>query len=435
VDQGGTAADLVAAPGDDPTVAALLDTIPVTAEHPRTVVDLPGGLTNRNLKVTTPSATVVVRIPGPGSELLEIDRDAEYRNSTAAAQAGVGPPVVHHRPGHGITVEFLPGRTLTDDDLHDPEILGLVATACRKLHAGPRFVSEFDMFAVQARYREIVATHGFRVPDRYDEFAPTVDRIRVALGTRETVPCHNDLLAGNLLAVPDGAGGEEVRIVDYEYSGNNDPCFELGNIWSEATLPRELLDVLIGAYYGRERPDQVARAQLFALMSQYGWTLWASIMDGSSTLDFDFWEWGMEKYERALATFDGPDLEKLLDAAGGVRGPHRSSGSPRPSNAPGTASGSATRSCSPAPTSTSCSPRAACPSFCLLSSSRRTRSTGSTRCCSAGDATSPPSATPPTRTPPQASRTRTATRPSWPCSIAPWRSASRCSGSAGARSC
>ena len=80
-----------------------------------------------------------------------------------------------------------------------------------------------------------------------------------------------------------------------------------------------LLDVLIGAYYGRERPDQVARAQLFALMSQYGWTLWASIMDGSSTLDFDFWEWGMEKYERALATFDGPDLEKLLDAAGGVR--------------------------------------------------------------------------------------------------------------------
>jgi thiamine kinase-like enzyme len=319
VDQVGTAPDLVAAPGDDPAVAALLDTIPVTAEHPRTVVDLPGGLTNRNLKVTTRSTTVVVRIPGPGSELLEIDRDAEYRNSTAAAQAGVGPPVVHHRPGHGITVEFLPGRTLTDDDLHDPDILGLVATACRKLHAGPRFVSEFDMFAVQARYREIVATHGFRVPDRYDEFAPTVDRIRVALGTRETVPCHNDLLAGNLLAVPDGAGGEEIRIVDYEYSGNNDPCFELGNIWSEATLPRELLDVLIGAYYGRERPDQVARAQLFALMSQYGWTLWASIMDGSSTLDFDFWEWGMEKYERALATFDGPDLEKLLDAAGGVR--------------------------------------------------------------------------------------------------------------------
>ena len=59
----------------------------------------------------------------------------------------------------------------------------------------------------------------------------------------------------------------------------------------------------------------MARARLFALMSQYGWTLWASIMDGSSTLDFDFWGWGMQKYEQALAGFDSPELEELLDAA------------------------------------------------------------------------------------------------------------------------
>jgi thiamine kinase-like enzyme len=308
-------------PDRDPAVTALLDSIAVTAEHPRTVTDLPGGLTNRNLKVVTPSAAVVVRIPGAGSELLEIDRDAEYRNSVAAATAGVGPPVVHHRPGEGITVGFLPGRTLTDEDLHSPDVLALVADACRRLHAGPRFVGEFDMFAVQARYRRIVAEHGFRVPERYDGFAPALARVRAALhppgsGPRHTVPCHNDLLAANLLAVPDGRGGEEVRILDYEYSGNNDPCFELGNVWSEATLPPELLDVLVGAYYGAPRPDRVARARLFALVSQYGWTLWASIMDGSSPLDFDFWAWGLQKYERAAAVFDGPELDRLLEAAG-----------------------------------------------------------------------------------------------------------------------
>jgi thiamine kinase-like enzyme len=305
---------------DDAEVAALLDSIPVTAERPRTVEDLPGGLTNRNLKVTTPSTTVVVRIPGGGSDLLGIDRDLEYRNSVAAAASGVGPPVLHYRPGYGITVGYLEGRTLGDPDLHDPGILAAVATACRRLHAGPRFAGEFDMFAVQARYRRIVAEHGFRLPDRYDEFAPTVERIRAALGPRRhTVPCHNDLLAENLLVVPDGAGGEEVKIIDYEYAGNNDPCFELGNIWSEATLPAPLLDVLVGAYYGSPRPDLVARARLFALMSQYGWTLWASIMQGSSPLDFDFWSWGMQKYERAVREFDGPELEPLLDAAAGAR--------------------------------------------------------------------------------------------------------------------
>ena len=303
----------------DPGLKALLDSLPCTARTPRTVEELPGGLTNRNLKVTNPDGTCVVRIPGAGSDLLGIDRDTEHANSLAAAAAGVGPPVLHYRPGEGLVVGFLPGRTLTDADLHDPAVLRRVAAACRQLHAGPRFTGDFDMFEVQARYRRIVAEHGFRLPERYDEFAPLVARIREALGPRgtelerspsNTAPCNNDLLAANLLD-----DGERVRIIDYEYSGNNDPCFELGNIWSEAALPLPLLDELITAYFGRPRPAQVARARLFAVMSKYGWTLWASIQDGSSPLDFDFWSWGMEKYERAVREFDDPGLDRLLTAA------------------------------------------------------------------------------------------------------------------------
>lgn len=294
----------------DPDLDALLDTIPPTARRPRTVEDLTGGLSNRNLKVTNADGVCVVRLPGAGQSLLGIDREHEFANSVAAATAGVGPRVLHHRPGAGITVAFLPGATLTDTDLHDPAVLTRVAAACRRLHAGPRFVCDFDMVETQARYRRIVAAHGLRLPPRYDEFLPAVARIKDALGPRVMVPCHNDLLAENLLD-----DGEQVKMIDYEYSGNNDPCFELGNIWSEATLPDPLLDVLVTAYYGRPRPDQVARARLFAVLSQYGWMLWASIQDGSSTLDFDFWSWGLQKYDRAVATFDGPRFTDLLDAA------------------------------------------------------------------------------------------------------------------------
>ena len=56
-------------------------------------------------------------------------------------------------------------------------------------------------------------------------------------------------------------------------------------------------------------------ARLFGLVAKYGWTLWAAIQDGGSPMDFDFWSWGMEKYDRAVAAFDGPDLEQLLVAA------------------------------------------------------------------------------------------------------------------------
>jgi hypothetical protein len=50
-------------------------------------------------------------------------------------------------------------------------------------------------------------------------------------------------------------------------------------------------------------------------MSKYGWTLWASIQDAVSDIDFDFWTWGMEKFDRAVEEFDGPDFEALLDQA------------------------------------------------------------------------------------------------------------------------
>ena len=47
-------------------------------------------------------------------------------------------------------------------------------------------------------------------------------------------------------------------------------------------------------------------------MSKYGWTLWGSIQVGISDLDFDFWGWAMEKYDRAVEEFDGPEFEQLL---------------------------------------------------------------------------------------------------------------------------
>jgi len=124
------------------------------------------------------------------------------------------------------------------------------------------------------------------------------------------VPCNNDLLAENFILTPDG-----IRLIDYEYSGNNDPCFELGNVWSESNLSLDQLEQLIAAYYGRPLRHKVARARLWGLMSKYGWTLWASIQDGVSDIDFDFWSWGMEKYDRAVAEFDSPTFERLLEDA------------------------------------------------------------------------------------------------------------------------
>ena len=290
---------------------ALLERIDVFRGRPCTVEPLPGGLTNRNYKVTTPDGAYVLRHSNPSSaDELAVDRRAEYENSVRAAATGVGAPVVDFLPDDGVLViGFLEGETLTDAHFQRPGILPRVAAACRRLHAGEPFVNRFDMFELQADYLGRVRRRGFRLPPGYLDHAGTVARIRDALAVRPEAPrpCHNDLLAANFID-----DGRTVSIIDYEYAGNNDPYFELGNIWSECHLTLDQLEELVAAYDGAPSRSHLARARLWGLMSQYGWTLWASIQDATSPIEFDFWSWGMEKYERAEATFAGPDLERLL---------------------------------------------------------------------------------------------------------------------------
>jgi thiamine kinase-like enzyme len=187
--------------------------------------------------------------------------------------------------------------------------LGKIAESCRRLHAGRRFLHDFDMFEIQRGYVEVVRERGFRLPDRYVDFEPQVRALEAAMRVHPepTVPCNNDLLAENFIEV-DGV----LRLIDYEYSGNNEPTFELGNVWSESDLSLPQLEALVAEYYGQRLRNKVARARLWGLMSKYGWTLWGSIQVGISDLDFDFWGWAMEKYERAVAEFDGPEFERLL---------------------------------------------------------------------------------------------------------------------------
>jgi thiamine kinase-like enzyme len=297
------------------TYDSTLEKVECLRGQEREVEELPGGLTNVNLKVTTAERTVVVRIGQEGSELLAIDREAEHLNSAAAADAGVGAPVIEYVEDPGLlVVGYIEGHTFADDDLRHGGHLTRVAAACRQLHEGPRFVNDFDMFEIQPRYLGIVRERGFRLPDRYEEFADHAQRIRRAFEAHPTptVPCNNDLLAGNFID-----DGEKIWLIDYEYGGNNDPCFELGNLWSEANLTDAQLDELMTAYDGELLRHRVARARLWGLMSKYGWTLWGSIQNSVSKIDFDFWEWAMEKYDRAVAEFDGPDFERLLEQAAG----------------------------------------------------------------------------------------------------------------------
>ena len=286
---------------------SLFDQVPCLRNR-KSVTELSGGLTNRNLLVDDGNAKYVARISSNSSSLLSIDREFEYQNSLLAAQIGIAPPVHDYLAGKGLLViGFLNGKTFSSQDVS--RNIPRIAQSCRVLHSAKPFARDFNMFDIQKSYLEIVQERGFRLPDNYMNYTDQICQMAKAMKVLNegTVPCNNDLLPGNFID-----DGEKIWIIDYEYSGNNDACFELGNIWAESFLELEKLEELVDAYYGTHRPEKVARAWLQALLGKYGWTLWASIQSSVSELDFDFWSWGMEKYELAQTELTSKHFMKML---------------------------------------------------------------------------------------------------------------------------
>ena len=290
---------------------ALLDRIPVVAGFPRSVVELPGGLTNQNLRVTTSTGDYVVRRFRGDEDLLGIDRDAEHLNTRAAAEAGVGAPVLDYRRDLGVLViGYIDGTTYENATFAEPGVVERAGRAIRQLHDGPRFVGDFDMFARQAGYLRTVRESGYPLFDGYESYDDRFHQAEAALAVhaQPTVPCNNDLLAGNF--VDDGT---KVWLIDYEYSGNNDAWFELGNTSTECDLDGDQVEALVAAYGGEPLQEKVARVRLQALVSAYGWSLWGAIQAAASSIDYDFDSWALEHFDKAAQGFSADGFSALLD--------------------------------------------------------------------------------------------------------------------------
>jgi thiamine kinase-like enzyme len=277
--------------------------------------ELSGGLTNTNHLVTVDGVErSVVRIPGASTELLAVDRANERHNAAAAATTGVSPRILEVLEDLDVMViEYVEGTTMAAESLRTPAMAGRIATSLRRLHAGPRFLRDFDMFRLSEFYLRVCDERDVRIPGGFRDHTDDVEAIERVLDRRPlpSVPCHNDLLAENYID-----DGEQLWIVDFEYSGNNDPTFELGDTAQECAFDPDLRAALCEAYFGEATPALLARMELQAVMADVGWTLWAAIQAEISTIDYDFWGWAVERWDRARSMFGAGGFGRLLADAG-----------------------------------------------------------------------------------------------------------------------
>lgn len=248
---------------------------------------------------------------------LMVPMEHLIHNTIAAGQCGVGARVLHSCPETpAIVMDFIDGKTLTTADLSDASYIPRIGRAVRKLHdEAPPFSNDIDIFTFLESYLGLVQDHSLKTPDGLLESLGTIQRIRNALATNALarVPSNNDLLALNLM--DDGV----VRLIDYDFSGMNDPMFDLGDVAMEGDYDTGQLRVLCDAYFGGHEPVQYARARLFGVVAQYTWSLLFVGMDKLLTdmpaETFDYWAEAQSRWDWTRSQLDKPDLEDTITRA------------------------------------------------------------------------------------------------------------------------
>lgn len=265
-----------------------------------------GGMSNKNFKVELGSQEYVLRVPGIGSEGMVVRRNEEH-NSFQACQMGITPPIKYFNADTGIKLTNYVKNAKTFDSMmvKQPENMDQIAGIFRTLHhSSVKFENEFNVFKEILNYEKLLDKARGKMYDGYESVRRKVfllenylDKLGVNL-----YPCHNDLVAENLLMAEDGT----IYLIDWEYSGMNDPMWDLAALFLENEFSKDEQDYFINSYFEGNEPSN-ARKKIFVyqILMDYLWSVWTCVKEAQGD---DFGSYGMDRYTRAINNLKMIDL-------------------------------------------------------------------------------------------------------------------------------
>jgi len=266
------------------------------------------GITNNNFKVIVDGKAFFISIPGTNSKLLNIDFKNKYYNNKICGDIGISPKVVHYIKAEELLVtEFITSKNSVSKSFHGSEKISVLVKMIKTLHDAKPFYRNFNMFTYIYHYMNILKKEGlpkllFPISNRIDNLGQ-----KLALYRRHLVPCHNDFVIGNIID-----NQNQMFLVDFDYSGNNDPCFELGNLIVEMNYNHNQVNELIKRYYGEIQENIISRVYLQGIASDIGWSLWGYVQAKVSNLNYDFNQYAINRMERVMNKMDSADYELWL---------------------------------------------------------------------------------------------------------------------------
>lgn len=299
-------------------VAAALERVPLfkNADPGRFTCERLGGLTNLVYRIGLDGETWVLRMPGEGTEEY-IDRKVEAHNARVAADAGVSAEVLFFDEDDGLMLcSFIEGETMTPETFC--KVKGAptrAALALKRMHeCGKDFQFRFELFSMIDDYLAALSKLGAALPDGYHDVVKEAEAVRKVLDEHPMAlaPCHCDPLAENFID-----DGERMWIVDWEYSGMNDPIWDLGDVSVEAGFGPEHDDEMMRAYCGGKVDDALfGRMMVYKAMCDLLWTLWGLIQHANDNPVEDFWAYSVNRFERCKKLMGSEEFGRHLAAVG-----------------------------------------------------------------------------------------------------------------------
>lgn len=254
-----------------------------------------GGLTNYNYIMDIKGKEYVVRQPG-GMTGQMIDREREGINNKIASELGLNSESIFFDENTGIKVSIYikNSKNIAQTDPSSPTNLKSVSNLMKKIHSSPvHFPNTFDWIEELNKYEKIVRKlNGDFFYDYFSLKKKLIDFIHNNIKTTIMLPCHNDTVPENFLKSSDG----RVYLIDWEYSGMNDPSWDIAAYILESKLTEEAIEYLFLDYYGKlPTNEEVLKIKSYMVAQDLLWTVWALIRHYNGE---DFLKYCYQRYER-----------------------------------------------------------------------------------------------------------------------------------------
>ncbi len=261
-----------------------------------------GGMSNKNFKVTVDGKSYVLRVPGNGSDGM-VERTNEEFNALEACKMGVNPSIRYFNPKTGIKLaDFIENaETLTAATIQRHDNMRKIAAIYRKVHNSHiRLKNEFNIFHEMEKYDRLMEKTGASMYEGWEDVRPRVKALESYLNSLgvDLKPCHNDALYENFIKAEDGT----VYLIDWEYSGMNDPMADFAALFIEADFEKENEDYILEKYFEGKVPDNAREKILcYQILWDYLWAQWTVIKEAKGD---DFGTYGIDRFNRAITNLN-----------------------------------------------------------------------------------------------------------------------------------